>query len=110
MAAFYFHAGEVLAFELTLRALNDYHLKEVHMMKLPGLFYHCDMLNLLLKEEIPRLWAHFEKKKVRMLMLAANWIVCIMTQCIPLSLVQRFLSLFWMEGWPALYRLILCIF
>jgi len=69
----------VLAFELTLRLMNDYHLKEVHMMKLPGLFYHCDMLNLILKEEIPVLWSHFNKYNVRMMMLAANWIMCLMT-------------------------------
>jgi hypothetical protein len=87
VASIYFHAGEVLAFELTLRALNDYHLKEVHMMRLPGLFYHCDMLSLILREEIPSLWEHFERKKVKMMMLAANWIMCLMTQCIPINLV-----------------------
>lgn len=29
VASLYYHCGEVLAFELTIRALNDYHLKEV---------------------------------------------------------------------------------
>ena len=53
VASLYFHAGEILAFELTIRLLNDYHLKEVHMMKLPGLVYHCDILNILLKENLP---------------------------------------------------------
>ena len=67
--------------------MNDYHMKEVHMMKLPGLFYHCDMLSLILKEEIPVLWSHFLNQNVRMMMLAANWIMCLMTQCIPLNLV-----------------------
>ena len=29
VASLYYHCGEVLAFELTIRLLNDYHLKEV---------------------------------------------------------------------------------
>ena len=57
------------------------------MMRLPALFYHCDMLSLILREEIPPLWEHFESKKVKMMMLAANWIMCLMTQCIPINLV-----------------------
>lgn len=39
-----FHTNEIIAFELVIRALNDYHLKEVHMTKLPGLHFHCDIL------------------------------------------------------------------
>jgi hypothetical protein len=38
VASLYFHCGEVLAFEFTIRALNDYHLKAVHMSELPGLY------------------------------------------------------------------------
>ena len=47
-----FHTDEVLAFELVIRALNDYHLKEVHMARLPGLFMHCDILQVLLRENL----------------------------------------------------------
>lgn len=39
-----YHTDEVIAFELVIRALNDYHLKEVHMVRLPGLYVHCDIL------------------------------------------------------------------
>ena len=53
VASLYFHCGDVLAFELAVRALNDYHLKECHMIKLPGLFYHCEIIKVLLKQEIP---------------------------------------------------------
>ena len=48
-----YHTDEVLAFELVIRALNDYHLKEVHMARLPGLFTHCDILQVLLRENLP---------------------------------------------------------
>lgn len=47
VASLYYHCGEVLAFELTIRLLNDYHLKEVHMSKLPGLYLHCEIIRVL---------------------------------------------------------------
>ena len=37
-ASLLYHSDEVIAFELVIRALNDYHLKEVHMINLPGLY------------------------------------------------------------------------
>jgi len=60
-ASFLYHSNEVIAFVLVIRALNDYHLKEVHMIKLPGLYYHCDIIQQLLKENLPELARHFEK-------------------------------------------------
>jgi hypothetical protein len=56
VAALLYHADEVIAFELVIRALNDYHLKEVHMKKLPGLDFHCDIIRLLIKENLPNLF------------------------------------------------------
>lgn len=56
-----YHAGEVIGFELAIRALNDYHLKEVHMIKLPGLYYHCEILEVLVKENLKRLAGHFKQ-------------------------------------------------
>lgn len=47
VASLFFHCGEVLAFELTIRLLNDYHLKEVHMCELPGLYQHCKVIKVL---------------------------------------------------------------
>jgi len=44
------HSNEVIAFELTIRALNDYHFKEVQMFNLPGLYFHCEMLEHILQE------------------------------------------------------------
>jgi hypothetical protein len=79
VASLYFHAGEVLAFELTIRALNDYHLKEVHMMKLPGLYHHCEVLEVLIKKEFPILKSHLDQLGVSMLVICQNWIMCLMT-------------------------------
>ena len=44
VASLFYHCGEVLAFEMTIRALNDYHLKAIYMSQLPGLIFHCKVL------------------------------------------------------------------
>ena len=48
IASLLFHSDEVIAFELAIRLLNDYHLKEVHMTHLPGLYYHCEIIGQLI--------------------------------------------------------------
>jgi hypothetical protein len=55
-----FHSEEVIAFELTLRALNDYHVKEVHMPKLPGFYHHCEVIDALIDKNLPTLHSHFK--------------------------------------------------
>jgi hypothetical protein len=47
-ASLLYHTNEVIAFELVIRLLNDYHLKEVHMVNLPGLYHHCDLLDAII--------------------------------------------------------------
>ena len=54
-ASILYHTDEVIAFELTIRALNDYHLKEIHMPRLPGLYFHCDVLSILVQENLKSL-------------------------------------------------------
>ena len=109
VATLFFHCGEVLAFEMTIRALNDYALKAVYMSKLPGLYFHCDVIQALMKEELPELVDHF-KDKIDLMVVCQTWVMCIFTQVIPLNQVQRFFSLFWKDGWLVIYRLVLSIF
>jgi hypothetical protein len=66
-ASLLFHAGEVIGFELAIRALNDYHLKEVHMAKLPGLYYHCEVLEAIIQEQLPEIATKFQLQGVLIL-------------------------------------------
>ena len=85
VASLFFHCGEVLAFELTIRLLNDYHLKEVQMANLPGLYHHCDVIKALVQEELPELNRHFSDKRIEVFILCQNWIMTLFTQVIPLN-------------------------
>ena len=60
VASLFYHCGEVLAFEMTIRALNDYHLKDIYMCQLPGRIFHCKVLQALLEEELPDLSKKFK--------------------------------------------------
>jgi hypothetical protein len=51
-ASLLYHTNDVLGFELVIRALNDYHLKEVHMNKLPGLYSHCELLDEIISDKL----------------------------------------------------------
>ena len=57
-AVLLYHMDETLAFELFIRLLNDYHLKEVHMVKFPGLHHHCEIVDILLAQRMPKLASH----------------------------------------------------
>ena len=109
VASLFYHCGEVLAFEMTIRALNDYHLKAIYMSQLPGLIFHCKVLQALLLEEIPDLGKKF-KNDIDLMVVCQTWIMCLFTQVIPLNQVQRFYTLFWQNGWVLIYRLVLSIF
>jgi hypothetical protein len=61
VAALLYHTCEEIAFELAIRALNEYHLKEVHMIKLVGFEYHCELLGHILAEMLPQLSTHFKE-------------------------------------------------
>ena len=87
VASLFYHCGEVLAFEMTIRALNDYHLKEVHMSKLPGLFFHVEIITALMKEEMPQVMEHFEYHNIHVMVFCQNWIMTVFTQVIPLNQV-----------------------
>lgn len=74
-----FHSNETIAFDLTIRLLNDYHLKEVHMYKLPGLYYHCEIMDCIIKNELPQLAAHLDTLDMKVLSYAQNWVLGLFT-------------------------------
>lgn len=87
-ASLLFHTSEVVAFELVIRMLNDYHLKEVHMIELPGFKFHCRVLEAMFSDLIPDLAQHFQKNGLHIETFAYSWIISLFTQLIPLDLIQ----------------------
>lgn len=82
-----YHADEVIAFDLLCRLLNDYHLKEVHMSDLPGLYTHTKTLYKLMEKEEPAIAAHFKKHDVKLEIIAPAWVICLFSQNMPIDYI-----------------------
>jgi hypothetical protein len=105
-----YHADDIIAFELLCRLLNDYHLKEVHMHNLTGFYIHTKTLDKLLDREEPKIAAHFKKHNVQLVSITPAWVICLFSQNMPITCIQRFFSMFWADDWVAFYKLVLLIF
>lgn len=106
-ACLLYHSDQVLAFELLIRTINDYHLKEVHMAQFPGLYEHCETFDLILPHKMPKLAAHFKQLNVIALHYCQNWFFSLFTQQVPIQLSTALMSLFFRDGWKAIYTIIL---
>ena len=49
------------------------------MSKLPGLQMHCDVIEVLIEQELPELSEHFKDRGVSIFILAQNWIMTCFT-------------------------------
>jgi hypothetical protein len=109
VAALLWHSSEEVAFDLAIRLLNEYHLKEVHMSQLIGFRIHCQVIEHLIAQHLPAVAATFTELQVSVSEFTPSWILCLFTQTIPLELVPLFLDQFWLEEWIAVYKLILLV-
>ena len=66
-ASLLYHSDEVIAFDLLVRLLNDYHLKEVHKTGLSGFFEHSNNIELLVNAHLPPISAHLKQHQVKMI-------------------------------------------
>jgi len=69
------HSDEIITFGLIDLAMNSYHLKMVYMSKMPGLYEHCGVMNVLLQEKISTVHALLSKHKITVEMFASGWII-----------------------------------
>jgi len=54
-----FHCNEEIAFWLLASLIEDFELRDIYCPGLPGLYKHCQMLDLLFFQKIPKLYKHF---------------------------------------------------
>ena len=109
VATLLWHSSEEIAFDMTIRLLNEYHLKEVHMSQLVGFTLHCQVLDRLISQHLPSLAEHFVTCQVHVAEFTPSWILCLFTQTIPIEEISLFFDHFWRDEWLAVYRLILLI-
>lgn len=98
-----YHCGEVNAFWLLCTLMSTYQLDLVLKPGFPGLTYHNDILENLIKVHLSVLAAHFDKLEVTVNLFSTEWIMSIFLSCIPIELTNKYLDLFFESGWSIMY-------
>jgi len=56
-----YHSSEVVAFWIFVSLLEDFEMRDLYLPGIPGLFKHCQILNILLLIHCRDIFAHFVK-------------------------------------------------
>lgn len=90
VAALLLHCHEVIAFWLFVSLIEDCDLRDIYMPKLPGLFKHSQMLEILIDQHIPRLKNHFIEHNIKVELFASEWIFGLFSSVIPVDHMDLF--------------------
>lgn len=57
--SFLYHANEEIAFWLFVAMIEDFEMRDIYDDGLPGMYKHCQILDILIKEQLPDMHKHF---------------------------------------------------
>ncbi|CAG9330434.1 unnamed protein product [Blepharisma stoltei] len=109
VGALLWHASECDAFWLFVGLMEDYELRDTYLPKLPGLSKHCQIIQLLILELLPRLHMKLAEYRITCEMYAAEWCFSLFGSVVPASEMVNVLDLFFKKGWIFFYRFVLAI-
>lgn len=107
--ALLWHASEVDAFWLFVALMEDYELRDSYLPSLPGLSKHCQIIQLLTLEFLPRLHRQFAEHRINCEMYAAEWCFTLFGSVIPVREMINVLDGFFNEGWIFFYRMVIVL-
>ncbi|MCJ1309084.1 GTPase-activating protein [Agyrium rufum] len=93
-----FNMPEEEAFCLLVRLMNQYHLRDMFTMEMPGLHLHLYQFERLLEDHEPALCYHLKKRGVDPSLYATQWFLTLFAYRFPLQLVLRVYDLILSEG------------
>ena len=103
------HCSETFAFWLFVALIEDCEMRDIYLPKLPGLFKHSQMIEILIKCNLPKLQCHLVEHNIRAQMYASEWIFGLFASVIPCEHMNLFLDKFFQHKWVFFYSLILTI-
>jgi Rab-GTPase-TBC domain len=107
--ALLWHASEVDAFWLFVALMEDYELRDSYLPSLPGLSKHCQIIQLLILEFLPRLHRQFAEHRIKVEMYAAEWCFTLFGSVVPVREMINVLDGFFNEGWIFFYRMVILL-
>mmetsp|Transcript_11803 Transcript_11803/g.17268 ORF Transcript_11803/g.17268 Transcript_11803/m.17268 type:complete len:348 (+) Transcript_11803:32-1075(+) len=107
--ALLWHATEADAFWLFVGIMEDFELRDIYLPKLPGLTKHCQIIQLLTLELLPRLHLQFAEHRICCEMYATEWCFSLFGSVVPVREMKNVLDNFFRSGWVFFYRFVIAI-
>lgn len=97
------------SFCVLVALMYDYGLRDLYKDGFEMLYLHLYQLNRLLKDQLPKLYEHFEQNGVETHMFASQWFLTLFTARFPLYLVFHILDVFLLDGMQILFQVALTL-
>jgi hypothetical protein len=102
---FLYHCEEYVAFWLFVSLIEEYDLRSLFMADFPGLKLHVHRVEMILKNEYPKIWDTFEKIGVKVEIFMVEWLFSLFSSLIPLELQIYFYRGFFLNRWMFFYKM-----
>lgn len=97
------------SFCVLVALMYDYGLRDLYKDGFEMLYLHLNQLNRLMKDQIPKLYEHFEQNGVETHMFASQWFLTLFTARFPLYFVFHILDVFLLDGMQILFQVALTL-
>lgn len=92
------------AFCVLVALMYDYGLRNLYKDGFENLYLHLYQLNRLIKDQLPKLYDHFEQNGVETHMFASQWFLTLFTARFPLYFVFHILDVFLLDGMQIIFQ------
>ena len=113
---FLYHSEEYITFWLIVTLMEEYELRNIYLPGyddiedgLPGLSYHANKLNEILKLKLNEAYFIFKNNNIQLKIIIVEWIFSLFSSIIPLEVQINFYEGFFAEGWDFFYKMCLSI-
>lgn len=97
------------AFCVLVGIMYNYGLRDLYKDGFDMLYLYLYQLNRLMKDQLPKLYEHFEQTGIETHMFASQWFLTLFTARFPLYLVYYILDVFLLDGMPILFQVSLTL-
>jgi hypothetical protein len=108
-AALLWHAAEAESFWLLVHLMEERDLRDNYSPQLPGLAKHCQIVQLLLMERLPKLHLLFCQYRISSELFITDWCLTLFGCVLPAEEMGAVLQSFCDDGWCFFYQLVLAI-
>lgn len=92
------------SFSVLVALMYDYGLRDLYKDGFEHLYLRLYQLKRLIKDQLPKLYEHFERIGIEMHMFASQWFLTLFTARFPLYFVFHVLDIFLLDGVPILFQ------